>query len=92
MKYYSDVTKKMYDTLEDAKKAEEIVTKENDNKKKKAEKLENELKVLMDDFDKAYEEVIEIAKQIEKKKKELAEVKGKEYVNLLDLVNKLFPI
>lgn len=92
MKYYSDVTKKMYDTLEDAKKAEEIVTRENDNKKKKAEKLENELKVLMDDFDKAYEEVIEIAKQIEKKEKELAEVKGKEYVNLLDLVNKLFPI
>ena len=31
-------------------------------------------------------------KQIEKKEKELAEVKGKEYVNLLDLVNKLFPI
>lgn len=92
MKYYSDVTKKMYDTLEDAKKAEEIVTKENDNKEKKAKKLENELKVLMDDFDKAYEEVIEIAKQIEKKEKELAEAKGKEYVNLLDLVNKLFPI
>lgn len=92
MKYYSDVTKKMYDTLEDAKKAEEIVTRENDNKEKKAKKLENELKVLMDDFDKAYEEVIEIAKQIEKKEKELAEVKGKEYVNLLDLVNKLFPI
>lgn len=92
MKYYSDITKKMYDTLEDAKKAEEIVTRENDNKEKKAKKLENELKVLMDDFDKAYEEVIEIAKQIEKKEKELAEVKGKEYVNLLDLVNKLFPI
>ena len=92
MKYYSDVTKKMYDTLEDAKKAEEIVTRENDNKEKKAKKLENELKVLMDDFDKAYEEVIEIAKQIEKKEKELAEVKGKEYVDLLDLVNKLFPI
>ena len=92
MKYYSDVTKKMYDTLEDAKKAEEIVTKENDNKEKKAKKLENELKVLMDDFDKAYEEIIEIAKQIEKKEKELAEVKGKEYVNLLDLVNKLFLI
>ena len=92
MKYYSDVTKKMYDTLEDAKKAEEIVTRENDNKEKKAKKLENELKVLMDDFDKAYEEIIEIAKQIEKKEKELAEVKGKEYVNLLDLVNKLFPI
>ena len=92
MKYYSDVTKKMYDTLEDAKKAEEIVTRENDNKEKKAKKLENELKVLMDDFDKAYEEVIEIAKQIENKEKELAEVKGKEYVNLLDLVNKLFPI
>ena len=92
MKYYSDVTKKMYDTLEDAKKAEEIVTRENDNNEKKAKKLENELKVLMDDFNKAYEEVIEIAKQIEKKEKELAEVKGKEYVNLLDLVNKLFPI
>lgn len=92
MKYYSDVTKKMYDTLEDAKKAEEIVTRENDNKEKKAKKLENELKVLMDDFDKAYEEIIEIAKQIEKKEKELAEVKGKEYINLLDLVNKLFPI
>ena len=92
MKYYSDVTKKMYDTLEDAKKAEEIVTKENDNKEKKAKKLENELKVLMDDFDKAYEEIIEIAKQIEKKEKELAEVKGKEYVNLLNLVNTLFPI
>lgn len=92
MKYYSDVTKKMYDTLEDAKKAEEIVTRENDNKEKKAKKLENELKVLMDDFDKAYEEIMEIAKQIEKKEKELAEVKGKEYVNLLDLVNKLFPI
>lgn len=92
MKYYSDVTKKMYDTLEDAKKAEEIVARENDNKEKKAKKLENELKVLMDDFDKAYEEVIEIAKQIEKKEKELAEVKGKEYVNLLDLVNTLFPI
>lgn len=92
MKYYSDVTKKMYDTLEDAKKAEEIVARENDNKEKKAKKLENELKVLMDDFDKAYEEIIEIAKQIEKKEKELAEVKGKEYVNLLDLVNKLFPI
>ena len=92
MKYYSDVTKKMYDTLEDAKKAEEIVTRENDNKEKKAKKLENELKVLMDDFDKAYEEVIEIAKQIEKKEKELAEVKGKEYSNLLDLVNTLFPI
>ena len=82
----------MYDTLEDAKKAEEIVTKENDNKEKKAKKLENELKVLMDDFDKAYEEIIEIAKQIEKKEKELAEVKGKEYVNLLNLVNTLFPI
>ena len=92
MKYYSDVTKKMYDTLEDAKKAEEIATRENDNKEKKAKKLENELKVLMDDFDKAYEEIIEIAKQIEKKEKELAEVQGKEYVNLLDLVNKLFPI
>lgn len=92
MKYYSDVTKKMYDTLEDAKKAEEIVARENDNKEKKTKQLENELKVLMDDFDKAYEEVIEIAKQIEKKEKELAEVKGKEYVNLLDLVNKLFPI
>ena len=92
MKYYSDVTKKMYDTLEDAKKAEEIVTRENDNKEKKTKKLENELKVLMDDFDKAYEEVIEIAKQIEKKEKEIAEVKGKEYVNLLDLVNTLFPI
>ena len=92
MKYYSDVTKKMYDTLEDAKKAEEIVTRENDNKEKKAKKLENELKVLMDDFDKAYEEIIEIAKQIEKKEKELAEVKGKEYVNLLDLINRLFPI
>ena len=92
MKYCSDVTKKMYDTLEDAKKAEEIVTKENDNKEKKAKKLENELKVLMDDFDKAYEEIIEIAKQIEKKEKELAEVKGKEYVNLLNLVNTLFPI
>ena len=92
MKYYSDVTKKMYDTLEDAKKAEEIVTRENDNKEKKAKKLENELKVLMDDFDKAYEEVIEIAKQIEKKEKEFAEVKGKEYVNLLNLVNTLFPI
>lgn len=92
MKYYSDITKKMYDTLEDAKKAEEIVARENDNKEKKTKKLENELKVLMDDFDKAYEEIIEIAKQIEKKEKELAEVKGKEYVNLLDLVNKLFPI
>lgn len=92
MKYYSDVTKKMYDTLEDAKKAEEIVTKENNDKEKKVKKLENELKVLSDDFNKAYEEVIEIAKQIEKKEKELAEVKGKEYVNLLDLVNKLFPI
>ena len=92
MKYYSDVTKKMYDTLEDAKKAEEIVTRENDNKEKKAKKLENELKVLMDDFDKAYEEIIEIAKQIEKKEKELAEVMGKEYVNLLNLVNELFPI
>lgn len=92
MKYYSDVTKKMYDTLEDAKKAEEIVTKENNDKEKKVKKLENELKVLSDDFNKAYEEVIEIAKQIEKKEEELAEVKGKEYVNLLDLVNKLFPI
>ena len=92
MKYYSDVTKKMYDTLEDAKKAEEIVARENDNKEKKAKKLENELKVLMDDFDKAYEEIIEIAKQIEKKEKELAEVKGEEYVNLLNLVNELFPI
>lgn len=92
MKYYSDVTKKMYDTLEDAKKAEEIVTRENNDKEKKVKKLENELKVLSDDFNKAYEEVIEIAKQIEKKEKELAEVKGKEYVNLLDLVNKLFPI
>ena len=92
MKYYSDVTKKMYDTLEDAKKAEEIVTKENNDKEKKVKKLENELKVLSDDFNKAYEEVIEIANQIEKKEEELAEVKGKEYVNLLDLVNKLFPI
>jgi len=92
MKYYSDVTKKMYDTLEDAKKAEEIVTKENNDKEKKIKKLENELKVLSDDFSKAYEEVIEIANQIEKKEEELAEVKGKEYVNLLDLINKLFPI
>lgn len=92
MKYYSDITKKMYDTLEDAKKAEEIVTRENNDKEKKVKKLENELKVLSDDFNKAYEEVIEIAKQIEKKEKELAEVKGKEYVNLLDLVNTLFPI
>lgn len=92
MKYYSDVTKKMYDTLEDAKKAEEIVARENDNKEKKAKKLENELKVLMDDFDKAYEEIMEIAKQIEKKEKELAEVMGKEYVSILGLMNELFPI
>lgn len=92
MKYYSDVTKKMYDTLEDAKKAEEIVTRENNDKEKKAKKLENELKVLMDDFDKAYEETIEIAKQIEKKEKELAEVMGKEYVSILNLMDELFPI
>ena len=92
MKYYSDITKKMYDTLEDAKKAEEIVTRENDSKEKKIARLKNEIKVLEDDFYKAYEEITEIIKQREKKEEELATLQGKEYVNLLDLINTLFPI
>ena len=92
MKYYSDVTKKMYDTLEDAKKAEEIATRENDDKEKKIARLENEIKVLEDDFYKAYEEIIETVKQIEKKEGELANLQGKEYVNLYEWINKNFPI
>lgn len=92
MKYYSDVTKKMYDTLEDAKKAEEIVTRENDDKEKKIARLKNEIKVLEDDFYKAYEEITEIAKQIEKKEEELATSQGKEYVNLFKWINENFPI
>ena len=92
MKYYSDVTKKMYDTLEDAKKAEEIVTRENDNMEKKIAKLKNEIKVLEDDFYKAYEEITEIIKQREKKEEELATLQGKEYVNLYEWINKNFPI
>lgn len=92
MKYYSDVTKKMYDTLEDAKKAEEIVTRENDNMEKKIAKLKNEIKVLEDDFYKAYEEITEIIKQREKKEEELANLQGKEYINLYEWINKNFPI
>jgi predicted nucleic acid-binding Zn-ribbon protein len=92
MKYYSDVTKKMYDTLEDAKKAEEIATRENDNMEKKIAKLKNEIKVLEDDFYKAYEEITEIIKQREKKEEELAILQGKEYVNLYEWINKNFPI
>lgn len=92
MKYYSDVTKKMYDTLEDAKKAEEIATRENDNMEKKIAKLKNEIKVLEDDFYKAYEEITEIIKQREKKEEELANLQGKEYVNLYEWINKNFPI
>ena len=92
MKYYSDVTKKMYDTLEDAKKAEEIVTRENDDKKKKIARLENEIKVLEDDFYKAYEEITEIIKQREKKEEELENLQGKKYVNLYEWINKNFPI
>ena len=92
MKYYSDVTKKMYDTLEDAKKAEEITTRENDNMEKKIAKLKNEIKVLEDDFYKAYEEITEIIKQREKKEEELANLQGKEYVNLYEWINKNFPI
>jgi len=92
MKYYSDVTKKMYDTLEDAKKAEEIATRENDNMEKKIAKLKNEIKVLEDDFYKTYEEITEIIKQREKKEEELAILQGKEYVNLYEWINKNFPI
>ena len=92
MKYYSDITKKMYDTLEDAKKAEEIATRENDNMEKKIAKLKNEIKVLEDDFYKAYEEITEIIKQREKKEEELATLQGKEYVNLYEWINKNFPI
>lgn len=92
MKYYSDITKKMYDTLEDAKKAEEIVTRENDSKEKKIARLKNEIKVLEDDFYKAYEEITEIIKQREKKEEELATLQGKEYVNLFKWINENFPI
>ena len=40
MKYYSDITKKLYDNVEDLKKAELEIANKAENRKKDAEKVE----------------------------------------------------
>lgn len=91
MKYYSDVTKKLYESVDELKKAEAEITDKATARKKDADKVE-----------KAYDAYIEARKEYEKVLMDFCNKYGayhktfstknipKELSSLSDLVNTLF--
>lgn len=70
MRYYSDVTKKIYESAADLNKAEDLVKKEIEAKKAKETKLKNERAARAKVVDTAYQDYIDARKAVDKKYKD----------------------